>query len=1392
MAEAADASSESSETGSKTDEALVKLFRSAMFSLVDEKELSPEQRDTVYNEISDDDEDDVFPVEMRQQPQPEEESPYMTLKTCIKDCFRRDMGEMAKSMRISKIEEMIAENTPPPLPPARPGSRLRVAHCRQEDAEVPDDYELMSMLVMHNLDSNKLSFLKQSGVCRNRLIDILKTCRAVIQWNNVTSERLVALEAKSATRLSSEQDIQAWREQAEAAIKEFLDDILVMKVPIMPKTWGKIQATDSVSTIKNPNPEELRIRPSDDLPGVIIVGSHSLVPQVVENIMELVRAVERDLPDKDMLPVTQQKQVFTDLKPWQLRYLQIIDCPVFLETKFRGLNVQISIDSGSVTIVGPGTDIIQARIQIDETLIKIQSSTVVNVHKILLFAFTRVEFQDYIQCQLATKNLLAVIEVLSDGLWIHASDFATASTVSKIVTESVKVTYLKKDLLTVAKWKTLIESIHQRVKEPFIIDKLTEDEPAVMACAVEVQEIVMTMLAEATERSNIQERKISFERGIFLALHRCCSSSIDAIKTKYEVDVSFEHSSFLVKVVGPRSGLSHSIEELKSLSDELIVKYSSLDKPGAMEFLKSLSGNSMMKVAEDAHVCVIDIEEDTPPIGSSFDEGRRNVFKAKVTVVKGDITKQLVDVIVISVGKDPTLKKGSLTKAVSEAAGADLQKERKKRFSKGVTYGQLAVTSGGKLRCKSVFHCCLPPWGTVIKNIKDFRETVLTCLETADVSNYTSIAFPAMGCGGLGYPPHLAARALFEAISWYERTTKSGLQEINIVVYDTEEKTYKIFENERNNRLLGTDVPTKDVGEGGGTGVEITVKVGELSETTADVIVNTTNKNLRLNQGAVSMSISKEGGWTIQNECNTHYRKGINFGDIAETGGGNLRCKKVYHCCLPKWPDSADSLQLLKKTIDTCLQRAPSRGYETIAFPALGTGILQYPQETVAKVFKERVATFSQENPLTCLREVIIVLYHKDDKTTKAFSKTFDSDPTMIREPTTPDKTKSEEFRMDPLKVEVKVGTLHKEKVNTIVVPTDNKLSLKGLVGLLKSVYGPDCMVGSERANITKSGAVIVPAQNMPCTNILLVSTEYFKNNVEETIKKCFKKADKKKIMSLAIGHLIPENDADAEIFATGMERAINHYKRNLKYLSDVRVILNNAEQMSTCVFMFRQKVGRSAMRKSFLLPQEDGLPSPTKPQAYRSKSKILDDHHLPSLPRLRMLATSKEHLDDCSETVSTILHDNLETEILTDPALETLSDDKVSQVTSLCTNLHVMAQVDRSNGMVSFHGSKEDVTAAYRKTQDVVRNVNTMHQTRERAVAVQTGVQWYYAPPEGEPKAFPPVSNMLLEQAYGESLPSVTFRGQGGPVTADFLTYRFHMSPTESMKMSRVDKRAG
>ena len=59
---------------------------------------------------------------------------------------------------------------------------------------------------------------------------------------------------------------------------------------------------------------------------------------------------------------------------------------------------------------------------------------------------------------------------------------------------------------------------------------------------------------------------------------------------------------------------------------------------------------------------------------------------------------------------------------------------------------------------------------------------------------------------------------------------------------------------------------------------------------------------------------------------------------------------------------------------------------KSIAFPAIGTGTLQFPHADVAEIYFDEVMSYSQKNPRTSIKEVRFVLYDKDDLSIQAFN----------------------------------------------------------------------------------------------------------------------------------------------------------------------------------------------------------------------------------------------------------------------------------------------------------------------------------------------------------------------------------------------------------------------
>lgn len=75
--------------------------------------------------------------------------------------------------------------------------------------------------------------------------------------------------------------------------------------------------------------------------------------------------------------------------------------------------------------------------------------------------------------------------------------------------------------------------------------------------------------------------------------------------------------------------------------------------------------------------------------------------------------------------------------------------------------------------------------------------------------------------------------------------------------------------------------------------------------------------------------------------------------------------------------------QVVYKVISSCLGKASKAKYKSLAIPAIGTGKVNYPRKTVAKLLYKCVLKFSDKNPKSSLQSVTFVVFPKDVETVR-------------------------------------------------------------------------------------------------------------------------------------------------------------------------------------------------------------------------------------------------------------------------------------------------------------------------------------------------------------------------------------------------------------------------
>uniref|UniRef100_A0A8C3JUL1 Poly [ADP-ribose] polymerase n=1 Tax=Calidris pygmaea TaxID=425635 RepID=A0A8C3JUL1_9CHAR len=344
-----------------------------------------------------------------------------------------------------------------------------------------------------------------------------------------------------------------------------------------------------------------------------------------------------------------------------------------------------------------------------------------------------------------------------------------------------------------------------------------------------------------------------------------------------------------------------------------------------------------------------------------------------IRVEKKNIQEATTDVVVNSVGTDLNFGTGPLCKALLAKAGPELEAEFDKAIDRNNVLpdeGSVLCTTGCALACKYVLHAIVPLWdGLQGQTLKILEGIINSCLKKTEELGLNSIAFPAIGTGGFGFPKTLVSELMFDMVFKFSSNhTRKTLKEVHFILSPRDLDNIQVI-------LLGNKaayvtycssysltiyfilgVHEMQIGS-----ITLQVISGDITKEDTEVIVNITNSTFNTTTG-VFKAIMDAAGSEVEEE----YALSLSQNGMVITQGGKLSCKKIMHLI---------SSNNVKSQVSLVLEKCEQRKYKSVSFPAIGTGQAGQCPAKVADEMLDAIVEFATKASVQHLKKIKIVIF---------------------------------------------------------------------------------------------------------------------------------------------------------------------------------------------------------------------------------------------------------------------------------------------------------------------------------------------------------------------------------------------------------------------------------
>ncbi|XP_069717592.1 protein mono-ADP-ribosyltransferase PARP14 isoform X2 [Phaenicophaeus curvirostris] len=1173
--------------------------------------------------------------------------------------------------------------------------------------------------------------------------------------------------------------IKTWDETVYTAFSHSISKYKAVRCQVSAEVWEAIRNSFTHN--------ELLILPYISHDSLILVGENEVVKNVEQELKFLVEKATREIEREK-----QRIEEIVLMNSGEYAILQSIDLEEKIRTEFPALQIIYDHSQKIINLCGVPEEVYKVKGEILDNIHRM-TKKIVNIHPYIFQFLEHIDDETLSQSLFMSKHISAFYELGTEAIILKGTSPEDVQKAEEEIKKELiyKCIALKDEsVLQKAEWKMLTK---ENCSNEAVTISQAEKQVIIAGCSQAVEKTYEELLNFIDE--NTQEQKIIGGKpmAVVMFFEKEKASVWDNLQQKgVKVDFIMQRKCRVISLSGPSREVQKGVTLVEEILSGLHYKRVVIEAPGAKSYFKERE-HYFAATAKQEFKCLIRLE-DPSEVQQEEQQELGNIGKPYrqvtlggivISVSKGSLCNYPVDVVVNASNED-LIHCGGLAAALLEAAGPELQKECDNLLEKhgSLQPGCAVITGAGKLPCKNVIHAVGPRWrkDDAENCVSLLRKTVKNILQLAETYNHRSIALPAISGGIFGFPLELCTYSIVASIkeTLEESMGDSSLKEIHLVDI-TQDKTKafgkalkevfsdyslssrslhqtsavhqpresKISQNSKDFPLVKTE-----------EGLDIVLEKGSIEDATTDVVVVSVAKDLQLNKGPLAKALLSKAGPVLQMSLKEEgLGKTLEDGSVLKTEGHSLDCSVVLHALLPSWSQGHTSEKVLGNVITKCLEIAEELGLKTITFPAIGTGILEFPRSVVAKLLFDKVFEFSSKNRVKSLQEVHILLHPKDTANIREFSEELENRRGVKVQQTSTDTASAassgdssapaqnvNEMTIGSILFQVVEGDITKENGDVIVNITNSTFNLR--TGVSKAILsGAGKAIDDECARLAlqpNKGYITTEGGRLPCKKIIhCVANDDIKMLVSKVLQECeLQRYPSVTFPAIGTG----EAGRDPAVVADNMIDAVTDFAKSnsAPSLKRVKVIIFQPHLLSV-FHTSMQKRGHSTKTTAKSLYSKFKSWWNSEKCSPKGKNKPVLEKKI-DVAVVQICGENKKKVEEAEKWLKNlILKEQFQTEIK-EESIAHFGERESEELHDLREKLKIDLRLGSTSIQIS--GIEKDVWIAYSAIQEMTHRVKAAKQEEFSAELLQNITEWKYFEKDSY-VPFDSLTNMRLENAF-------------------------------------------